>query len=181
MSEHVLRFWIECVLLSAFVFVPSLLPCIAKISNLLSSNFTSGPFTSWQKFSKATSLLNLLYTMTVGLTFDNFYNIHNFATGPSTFWQKFSKVSSLLDLLHTMTVEQTFENFYNSSSFASGPSASWQKFSKATLLLNLLHIITVGQTFENFYSFSSFALGLLPPDRHSRKPPCCWIYCIQLL
>jgi len=30
MSEHVLRFWIECLLLSAFVFVPSLLPCIER-------------------------------------------------------------------------------------------------------------------------------------------------------
>jgi len=65
---------------------------------------TSG---AWYNFSEVNLLHNLLYHMTIKLTFENFL-LHSTT---SSAWSNISKAQLLLNLLHDMTVELTFENF----------------------------------------------------------------------
>ena len=66
------------------------------------------------KFSPAKLPLNLLYNMTIRLTFENFYLWCGRASRCASI--EISKVKSPLNLLCNMTVELTFENFSQSSS-----------------------------------------------------------------
>ena len=79
------------------------------------SHSERSPEYHYRNFSKVSSLLNILHTMTIGLFFQKFCHFgacHSHSEGSSEcHYRKFSKNSSLLNLLHTMTTWLSFEKF----------------------------------------------------------------------